>query len=1047
MSKKAKTNASNKNAKSLLLSIIPVASALVLIFVVAAVIIIVTNANDKKPTFKGEDDIYFTYGDLEVTKGNLYTNMKIDYGAAELIRLIDEKLYAKEIAKIDEDALYNYIIESIYDVTDLDDFDGDVDEEWQTVLDSLRMNNLLKEITEEDKDIHNKESNAWKVVKDNYRLQFARSEWAKKAYVEKYKEEKGDEDLFTEEEIEEAYDTYYESTSYGLFIPFTSEESAKAMMAKYGINIQNSSSINSDGWISSSYDYNSSTDKSDYKLTYKEVLEIFYNMYNEVLGYYSTNGKIIDIANDLDTSVNYSRVFYQAANDVKTAISDLGQITGKVVLPTTISVSDGTTINVTWELVENDLLKLEENTLSFATEEVSSTSTNITLKVTLNYTISEEETYSTTLSLSQSAKHTENETAEKVITLATIDTIEKYVLSTSFMDSFEDEETESNKYSKFKWTPSELIAIDSKLNTYLKYDGTLLPVVGIDEYSDFSKTYTVAPIKGTTYYYLMIKFSQEERAELEGNETIKNDLIEKLTKDLEDDENNINKMIYENRNNANMQIFDKYIEAIYEYNYNTFFTSTLKLSEGDFDEFKISKKKSKEVVASFEVDGATIEITAEELYNSLETKYGVSTVISKLNQYNIVGNKEYNKFYNPYTDEEYNKKALKELLEGEVSSFRKNFELDYFTYSYLSYYGFTPNFPASYGWNDFRLDYFGATTDKELLVSSNFGGYVYNEALEALKDVIYPNKDELVKEQMQKTYDEFYSLDVLNIIVSIDTNYDGTYDTNDVNGDDDNWTEVQNQKAVELAKLIYEKAPETLKESLSDQLSAVVTEYNDASTTDATWGEYKLLGLVVKFETSQTYTNSSNLVQEFLDQLSILWDKIEANGLVGETLDYPLLSEEPFESSYGYHHIAVTGSTKATDLPTDEEINAYKAYLEYEEIKDSTYKFNKDKIEEAKNAYKAALEALDIEVETDEDGKITTTLDEDTIELLESTYDEAVDTVEEGNELSYYTIDFLMNNYDSFNFKENSQERLNQLKIITEITKANLDEDNEGGNE
>lgn len=1048
MSKKAKTNATPKSTKTLLFSIIPVVSALVLIFVVATVVIIATNANDKKPTFKGEDDIYFTYEDLEVTKGNLYTNMKIEYGAAELIRMIDEKLYASEIAKIDEDALYLYILDSLFGVEDLEDFEGDLQEEWNKVINSLRMNNLLKDSDIDDKDINNKDSKIWKVVKDNYRLQYARNEWAKKAYVEKYKadKEKAEEDLFTEKEIEDAYSKYYESTSYGLFIPFTSEAAAKAMMDKYGINTQNSTSINEKGWISSEFDYNSNADKTDYKLTDKQVLDIFYNMYNEVLGYYAESGKVIDLEKHLDKTINQSRVFYNGVNEIKESISDLGTISGKVTLPTEITVTGGTNIAITWELVENTVLALENNVLTLKSTEDATSSTSVTLKATFKMNVSETETYTTTLSLTQSVKSKATPEADKVIENPTMEAIEKYVLSTEFMDSFQDEEKEPNKYSQFKWTGSELIALDTKLNSYLKYDGTLDPIVGHDEYAGLNECYTVAPVKGTNYYYLMIKFAEVPCEELEGNETVKADLIEKLLEELQT-ENNINKMIYENRNNAGLQIFDKYLEAIYEYNYDTFFTSTLKLSEGDYDAFEISKKKSKEVVASFKAGEETVEITAEQLFNSLEEKYGVSTIISALNQYQVVGNDELNKFYNPYTEKVHNKKALKELLEGEVSSFRKNFELDYFTYSYLSYYGFIPNFPASYGWNDFRVDYFGAQTDRDLLVSSNFGGYVYNNALEALKDKVYPNMDELVKAEMDKAQADFYSLNVLNLIVSIDTNYDGTYDTNDVEGDDDNWTKEQNEKAVELAELIYEKAPETLKATLSDQLSAVVTEYNEAATDDATWGEYKALGLVVKFETSQTYTNSSSLVEEFLDQLSVLWDKIEAADLVGETLDSPLLSEKPFESSYGYHHIAVTGSTKATELPTDEQIAAYKAYLDYTEVKDLTYKFMEDEIEAAKKAYKDALVAAGLEVEENEDGQITTTLDETTTKLLQSTYDAAVSEVEGGDELTNNTLDYLTKGVEGgFSFKDKNDEKINLLKVIIEITKEDLAKDAEGGN-
>ena len=293
MSKKVKTSAAPKSAKSLLLSIIPVAAALVLIFVIAGVITLVTRANDKKPSIKDGNDIYFTYGDLKVTKNDLYANMKIEYGAAELIRLVDEKLYAKEIAKIDADeeltkALEKYILNSLFGVENLEDYEGtdeELQEEWEVIIDSLVMNGLVKEseLKEEDKKVSvledpdkDENSTVWPIIKNNYKLQFARNEWAKKAYIEKYKAEKEakEEELFTEKQIKDAYSKYYESTSYGLFIPFTSEAAAYAMMEKYGINTQ-TGSINNEGWISSEYDYNSNADKTAYKLSDEKVVETF----------------------------------------------------------------------------------------------------------------------------------------------------------------------------------------------------------------------------------------------------------------------------------------------------------------------------------------------------------------------------------------------------------------------------------------------------------------------------------------------------------------------------------------------------------------------------------------------------------------------------------------------------------------------------------------------------------------------------------------------------------------------------------------------------
>ena len=1096
MSKKKKTNAAPKTAKKALLSVIPVFSAILLIFVVGIVVVLVSNANNKRPTFNGADDIYFEYGDMQVTKDELYTNMKIEYGAAELIRLIDEKLYAKEIEATKtpemEEELVLFILDSLFGFESKDELEDNEDNQkvWDELIDSLKMNNLITDAqigTDENATkVTNFESTVWAVVKDHYRLQFARTNWAKDAYVEQWKNNKLEENaenevenpeaLFTDKELEEKYKAEYEPKSYGLFIPFTSEAAAKAMMAKYGINTQSSTSINQNGWISDEYDYNKNdtSSKSSYKLSNQEVLTIFYQMYNEVYGHYLTDPTkaIIDLeegTTDIDTSINHQAAFNEAVRNVENEFEEL-IVKGTVTLPTEVVVKDGINVAITWLVVENDYVACENNQLTLKSTEVG-TKGSFELKATITLTVNENETYTKEVAFDAQSEVAE-EADNVTVTVADVEAQVKYTLTTAFMDSFEDEENQPNEYSQFAWTSSQLNAIDSKLNSNLKYDGSLEPIVGNDDYAEFYKSYTVAPVKGTNFYFLMIKFAEVETVEFE---SVKAEIEEKLLEELKTD-NNASKMIYEKRYDANLKIYDKYLEAIYDYDYTNFFETTLKLT--DYKKFENSKKKQKSVVASFEVDGKTIEITAEELFNSLEEKYGVSIVIDFINSYQIVGNKEYNKFYNPYTEEVYNKKALKELFEGEVSSFRNNFELDYFTYSYLTYYGFIPNFPGSYGWNDFRQDYFGAYSDRDLLTNSSFGGYIYTKALDALKEKVYLDAhaenadqtyDELLKalitDQIEVIEQEHYSLTVVNLIISLDRNYDGTADNPLEEGV---WTESQTLLAKELAELMYEKAPETLKATLAEQLTAIVAEYNDAAHNDEVWGKYKKAGLLAKAESANTYTNTSSIVEEFADELQVLWDEIKANGMLGKTLDAPLLSEEPFPSMYGYHHIAVVSTTEVTPLAEKEaQIELYYALTEYNAIKDNTYSFMEEEIEAKKVALELLLEKYGYNLElskkenlTDEEKEIlaeskadflekygfdvdTLAFNEETQKALTTYYDAALTEVEGGDEMTNFTISVLKG--QTFEFKANKEVRNAQLQKIVEVTEKTLAEEAEEG--
>lgn len=1030
----SKQNGQSLTGNEILKRILPIIISFVLIIGVALTVVLISNSNDKKPTFDSANEIYFEIGDMKVTNEKLYIAMKQDYGVAELIRLIDNKIYASQVAAVNDEDLVKFIIKSLYSVDDIADYDGDPQEEWDKLIDSLKMNNLIKASEVDDTSFENQNSHVWSVVKDYYRLQFARSEWAKAAYVDKYKEENSDE-LFTEKTIKDYYNEHYTGQTTAIVIPFTSKAAATAMMAKYGINTQSNSSINKEGWVKDSYDYNSNyTIEDSDRFTYKEVKDIFFAMYNEVLSYYNNGSNII--TNDkIDTSVDYDKTIGSASAALEEAIDGLGEIKGTVNLPREIAVNGIGNIALTYTLEENDILNIANGVISL--KENASGSEKLDLSVTFTLTIGEN-TYTQTLDLTIEAEVASEAAEAQTVSVEAVDVIEKYTLTSEFV------ENSGNEFAQFSWTSEELSAIDSKVNSNLKYGGSLKLSTNPKE---FYKSYTVAPVEGTNYTFLMLKLDETAPAELDGNDELKNEIIEKLLDELKTD-NNVNKMIYENRNDHKLQIYDKYLEAVYEYNYNYFFGTTLGLS--DYTEFDISKKRQKSVVASIEIDGKKFEITAEELFNSLEEKYGAGAIIDLANEYNVLGNTNYNKIFNPYTGEVYNKDALDQLLKGEVSGFRNNFELDYFTYSYLSYYGFIPNFPSSYGWNDFRTDYFGAFTDKELVVSNAFGGQAYSDAYDAFKKSIYTNLDELVANEMQKTIDEQYSLSVINLIVSIDTNYDGTYDTNDVNGDDDNWTAEQNALAKELAKLMYAKANETAATSLSDQLSALVTLYNEAELTNDLadnsyeallstsiyesniWAKYKKAGLVVKFETANTYTNTSSLVEEFLDQLQILWDQIKDMGLLGTTLDAPLVSAEPFESSYGYHHIAVLSTTEASELPTAEQIEIYKALLELNEVKDLTYKYKQDEIQAAQDAYNAVLAKYGY----DEDFEF----DKDTTTRLEETYDAAVKAVESNGDLTKALINFIKTTEHSFK-NANASEREEQLNIILEISENELNEE------
>ena len=202
-----------------------------------------------------------------------------------------------------------------------------------------------------------------------------------------------------------------------------------------------------------------------------------------------------------------------------------------------------------------------------------------------------------------------------------------------------------------------------------------------------------------------------------------------MTEELLTD-NAINEMLYEKRYNHNVKFYDSYLEALYEYDYKYFYETTLKAT--DFNEFKKTKKNKKDIVVTFQTEAgnkkSVKEFSAQLLFENLEKKYAHSSVATLIENYILISDEKLNSIYNPYTDTIINETSYKNLMNSEIQTLRKNFESDYFTYSYLSYYGFTPNFPSEYGWKKFIKDYFVVDNDQELLTSSTYGGSIYADA-------------------------------------------------------------------------------------------------------------------------------------------------------------------------------------------------------------------------------------------------------------------------------------------------------------------------------
>ncbi len=1004
----------------MLKKILPVGIGIVLIVLIALTVTLIKKGNNRTPSITDADKTYVSYENLNVTYDRVYNYMKNGYGTAELLTMVDEKLYEAEMAAIDvnsEDYI-NYVKDQVFSSHDFTDLTVKETEElqkkWDDLIISMKMTGVVKASDVDDSNFTNESSNVWKIVKDYYKLSYARTESAKKAYWNRYLKNRNDDnpfDMTNKEDADNSIEAYFKANYtgkvVGLFIPFLSEKEALAAMEKHGVNVDSNVLPSNDGWVKSSYDYYSKAKVEDSdKMSYKEVVEAFFAMYNDAYKY-------LNDGNDILTPTSYTeqelakQTAYTVSKAIKDAFSAHSEYGISVTLPTTVAVNGGNEATILWAVSNSTYGKVNEagNVVSADFTKVADSETEINLN--LNFSVKYgDETVTSSLSIICACKRDEADPSivsnkDSAITEVAVGAVDKFMGYKLNADMYSDEYLEAcDNLFRFIWTAEDAKAINATLADYLTVSSTKL--VLSDNPSELYKSYTVSPVSIGDYYFLILKLENQEQTDLfekdaDGNnktddngkyiikdQALYDEIVEKKKEALLT-ENALNEMSYVKRYEAGLKIYDAYIEAIYEYEYKNFYETTL--STTDYNKYEKTKKNKKALVAEFKVGDNKVEISADDLFNRMEPKYAGTAVSTFLENYKLIADEHFNSVYNPYTNKVLDETSYKDLLTSEISTLKQNFEADYFTYSYLSYYGFTPNFSSDYGWQKFIKDYFNAYSDQELLTTSSYGGTIYSDALALITDESYTEDDLLAK--MQEASDKWFSLSVINLIVSIDTNYNAnSSDSNSATismEEKNNWTDKQIELAKELASFFFEVAPQTNGSTIAEQLTALVTLYKNASNeyNETDWnasrlanasiydynyfGKYKAQGLNVKFETANTYTSTSSIVDEFKEECVKLWNKAESLDLIGKTFDEPLMCDEAFFTDYGLHYIGAMSADKKPELPTVNEIKLYRAskLLEDAETAAKTAQENIDKYKESgynTTSYEASKRLADAKV-------------------------------------------------------------------------------------
>lgn len=404
------------------------------------------------------------------------------------------------------------------------------------------------------------------------------------------------------------------------------------------------------------------------------------------------------------------------------------------------------------------------------------------------------------------------------------------------------------------------------------------------------------------------------------------------------DDNIETQMLLYLRQDKGLKIYDRYLNATYKSAYVYLHEKTLGLASDKYTPYVEQTKSNKKL--AFECDGK--DYTADELFNLLADQYVGQDALSFVSSYGLL-NSEYNEIYNPYTDKILDKKAYAEKVSrfeyidlftnGQLKSV-KEFKFAFENGIFASY-GFT----KEYGWNNFVKDYL-------LQQNTDFlaGSLCESEANENYIKSLYNQVD--INAEMKKVYDAYYSLKVVNLLVSVDYNNDSNPDSYELEEgkEQTSWTEYQKGLVEEFINAVYGATETVEKDTLYDKLKEVVDQVTKASPNHATWGKYIKAGLRIKVETAQDYTSSSSLVQEFHDEMAKIYLFLEASqdfALDGVDYTTPYSGHNAFVTQYGYHKVAILNADARVVVDANNSLDVnlltLAKYEKYLEMKQTDY--------------------------------------------------------------------------------------------------------------
>lgn len=407
---------------------------------------------------------------------------------------------------------------------------------------------------------------------------------------------------------------------------------------------------------------------------------------------------------------------------------------------------------------------------------------------------------------------------------------------------------------------------------------------------------------------------------------------------------NVNSAMIQLRTDMGFQIFDHFVAIDYQ---------------GIDKNFVGNKKGDKTILASLDktlTSDTPVTFTADAFFEYTMSRnpalYGLYTA-----QYDELINSDYfTNVFGTQTDLKKNDSAYMSVMYSSISQEKQR-------YAYLqqvyAQYGMTFSYTT---FIDYAYSQYGTKSELELLqyfVQGKLQPFFINETINAkdLLNQIYPTVEDY--------YNNYFSLNVTHVLAYLDFNEDGTPD----NYDD----YIASLSADELTA--FNTLVAHLEQKINEYegtFSQLITDYNNATREDATWGEFKQNGFFLLTEDlnivdskdstvthsltySGTYGVKDKFDPAFVQALVDMYDEYQLPINQDAT---QLYSNALVASAFGLHYIKVTkgddfekptaqfteadannpqysvGVENANGMPTMEQIQLYAQYKLYSMVYD-----------------------------------------------------------------------------------------------------------------